>query len=117
METAPIVVDGVMYITTAFNHLYAVDATTGREFWSYKHRMGPVTTFCCGPNNRGVALSGGKLFMDTLDDKLIALDALTGKLVWEKQTAHPEKGYSVTTAPSVPENKVITATYGGEDGS
>src|SRR2546430_17286794 len=87
METAPIVVDGVMYLTTSYNHVYAADAATGKELWHYKHRMGPVTTFCCGPNNRGVAISGGKLFMGTLDAKLIALDALTGKLVWEKQIA------------------------------
>jgi glucose dehydrogenase len=82
METAPIVVDGVMYLTTSYNHVYAVDAATGKEFWHYKHKMGPVTTFCCGPNNRGVAISGGRVFMGTLDAKLVALDAKTGKLVW-----------------------------------
>ena len=58
METAPIVVDGVMYMTTSYNHVYALDAVTGREFWHYKHKMGPITTFCCGPNNRGVAIEG-----------------------------------------------------------
>ena len=61
METAPIVVDGVMFLTTSFNHVYAIDAATGEEFWHYKHKMGPITTFCCGPNNRGVAIDGGKL--------------------------------------------------------
>ena len=61
METAPIVVDGVMYLTTSYNHVYAIDATTGKEFWHYKHQMGPLTTFCCGPNNRGVAIEGGRL--------------------------------------------------------
>src|SRR5947207_4382875 len=116
METAPIVVDGVMYLTTSYNHVYAADAATGKELWHYKHRMGPVTTFCCGPNNRGVAISGGKLFMGTLDAKLIALDALTGKLVWEKQIADPEKGYSETMAPTVVENKVLIGTNGGEYG-
>jgi glucose dehydrogenase len=49
METAPIVVDGTMFLTTSYNHVYAVDAATGKEFWHYKHKMGPVTTFCCGP--------------------------------------------------------------------
>ncbi|HEV7912965.1 MAG TPA: PQQ-binding-like beta-propeller repeat protein, partial [Albitalea sp.] len=78
METAPIVIDGVMYLTTAYNHVYAADATTGRQFWHYKHKMGPVTTFCCGPNNRGVAVSGGRLYMATLDAHLLALDAKTG---------------------------------------
>ena len=58
METAPIVVDGVMFITTSYNHVYALDATTGKEFWHYKHKLGSVTTYCCGPNNRGVAVLG-----------------------------------------------------------
>jgi PQQ-dependent dehydrogenase (methanol/ethanol family) len=116
METAPIVVDGVMYLTTSYNHVYAVDAVTGKEFWHYKHKMGPVTTFCCGPNNRGVAISGGRLFMGTLDAKLVALDAKTGKLLWETQIADPEKGYSETMAPTVIDNKVLIGTNGGEYG-
>ncbi len=57
LETSPIVVDGVMYLTTSFDHVYALDAKTGRELWHYKHKMGPVTIFCCGPNNRGVEVS------------------------------------------------------------
>ena len=116
METAPIVIDGVMYLTTSYNHVYAIDARTGREFWHYKHKMGPVTTFCCGPNNRGVAIAGGKVYMGTLDAKLVALDAKTGKLVWEKQIADPEKGYSETMAPTVIDNKVLIGTNGGEYG-
>ena len=116
METAPIVVDGVMFLTTSYNHVYAVDAATGKEFWHYKHKMGPVTTFCCGPNNRGVAIAGGKLFMGTLDAKLVALDAKTGKLAWETQIADPEKGYSETMAPTVIDNKVLIGTNGGEYG-
>src|SRR5664279_5059938 len=67
METAPIVVNGVMFLTTSFNHVYAIDAVTGEEFWHYKHKMGAITTFCCGPNNRGVAIEGDRLFMGTLD--------------------------------------------------
>lgn len=116
METAPIVVNGVMFLTTSYNHVYAVDAVTGEEFWHYKHKMGPVTTFCCGPNNRGVAVSGGKLYMGTLDAKLIALDAKSGKLLWETEIADPEKGYSETMAPTVVEGKVIIGTNGGEYG-
>jgi len=116
METAPIVVDGIMYLTTSYNHVYAVDAKTGKEFWHFKHKMGPVTTFCCGPNNRGVAISGGKLFMGTLDAKLVALDAKTGKLLWETQIADPEKGYSETMSPTVVDNKVLIGTNGGEYG-
>ncbi len=116
METAPIVVDGVMFLTTSFNHVYAIDAATGKQFWHYKHNMGPITTFCCGPNNRGVAISGGKLFMGTLDAKLVALDAKTGKVLWEKEIADPEKGYSETMAPTVVDNKVLIGTNGGEYG-
>ncbi len=116
METAPIVVDGIMYLTTSFNHVYAADAATGKELWHYKHKMGPATTFCCGPNNRGVAISGGKLYMGTLDAKLVALDAKTGKPVWETQIADPEKGYSETMAPTVVEGKVLIGTNGGEYG-
>jgi len=116
METAPIVVDGVMYMTTAFNHVYALDAVTGKEFWHYKHKMGQITTFCCGPNNRGVAVEGGKLFMATLDAKLIAMDAKSGKVLWETEIADPEKGYSETMSPTVVDGKVLIGTNGGEYG-
>ena len=116
METAPIVVDGVMYMTTSYNHVYALDAVTGKEFWHYKHKMGPITTFCCGPNNRGVAIEGGKLFMGTLDSKLVSLDAKTGKVLWEVEIADPEKGYSETMSPTVVDGKVLIGTNGGEYG-
>ena len=59
-ETSPLVINGVMYITTSFNHVYALDAATGAQIWHYKHKMGPITTYCCGPNNRGVAAYGDK---------------------------------------------------------
>jgi len=116
METAPIVVDGIMYITTSYNHVYALDAATGKEFWHYKHKMGPVTTFCCGPNNRGVAVMGARLYMGTLDAKLLAFDAKTGKVLWSTQIADPEKGYSETMAPVAVDGKVLIGTNGGEYG-
>jgi len=116
METAPLVVDGVMFLTTSYNHVYAIDAATGEEYWHYKHKMGPITVYCCGPNNRGVAASDGLLFMGTLDAKLVALDAKTGKTVWETEIADPEKGYSETMAPVVVDGKVLIGTNGGEYG-
>jgi alcohol dehydrogenase (cytochrome c) len=116
METAPIVVNGVMFLTTSFNHVYAIDATTGVEYWHYKQKLGPIVTVCCGNNNRGVAVAEGKLFMGTIDAKLVALDAKTGKLLWETQIADPEKGYSETMAPAVVDGKVIIGTNGGEYG-
>ena len=115
-ETTPIVVNGVMYITTSFSHVYALDAATGEQIWHYKHKMGPITTYCCGPNNRGVAVSGDKVFLGTLDAKLVALDAKSGKVDWEKQIADPEKGYSETMAPTAVNGKILIGTNGGEYG-
>jgi len=116
LETTPIVVNGIMYVTTSFNHAYALDARTGQEIWHYKHKMGPITTYCCGPNNRGVAISGDRVFMGTLDAKMVALDAKTGKLLWETELADPELGYSETMAPTVVDGKVLIGTNGGEYG-
>lgn len=116
LETSPIVVNGVMYVTTSFNHVYALDAATGQQIWHYKHKMGPVTTYCCGPNNRGVAISGDRVFMGTLDAKLLSLDSKTGKVLWETQIADAELGYSETMAPTVVGNKVLIGTNGGEYG-
>ncbi len=116
METAPIVVDGIMYITTSYNHVYALDAVTGKEFWHYKHKMGPVTTYCCGPNNRGVAILNDRLYMGTLDARLVSLDAKTGKVLWQTQIADPELGYSETMAPVAVNGKVLIGTNGGEYG-
>ncbi|HET7526219.1 MAG TPA: PQQ-binding-like beta-propeller repeat protein, partial [Burkholderiaceae bacterium] len=116
METAPIVVNGVMYLTTSYNHIYAIDAVTGKEFWHYKHKQGPVTTYCCGPNNRGVAIMSDRVYMGTLDAKLLALDAKTGKVLWSTQIDDPEKGYSETMAPVAVNGKILIGTNGGEYG-
>ncbi|WP_264714134.1 pyrroloquinoline quinone-dependent dehydrogenase [Limobrevibacterium gyesilva] len=116
LETSPIVVNGVMYVTTAFDHVYALDARTGEELWHYQQKLGPITIYCCGPNNRGVAVYGDKVYLGTLDSKLVALDAKTGKQVWEKQIADPELGYSETMAPTVVDGKVLIGTNGGEYG-
>ncbi len=116
LETSPIVVNGVMYVTTSFNHVYALDARTGEELWHFKHKMGPITVYCCGPNNRGVAVYGDMVYMATLDAKMLALDAKTGKLVWETQIADPELGYSETMAPTAVDGKILIGTNGGEYG-
>src|SRR5207237_8885890 len=93
METAPIVANGVMFLTTSFNHVYAINAATGEEYWHYKHKLGPIVTVCCGNNNRGVAIAEGKLYMGTIDAKLVALDAKTGQLPWGVRTGHTDRGY------------------------
>ena len=116
METSPIVVNGIMYVTTSFNHVYALNAETGEQLWHFKHKMGPITTYCCGPNNRGIAAYGDMVYMGTLDAKLVALDAATGALKWETQIADPELGYSETMAPTAVDGKILIGTNGGEYG-
>ncbi|SFV35207.1 PQQ-dependent dehydrogenase, methanol/ethanol family [Hyphomicrobium facile] len=116
LETSPIIVGNVMYVTTSFDHVYALNAKTGEEHWHYKHKMGPITTYCCGPNNRGVAVLGDKVYFATLDAKLVALDAKTGSLVWETEIADPELGYSETMAPTAVNGKILIGTNGGEYG-
>jgi PQQ-dependent dehydrogenase (methanol/ethanol family) len=116
LETSPIIVNGVMYVTTSFDHVYALNAKTGEMYWHYKHNMGPITTYCCGPNNRGVAVYGDKVYLATLDAKLEALDAKTGKLVWSQQIADPTLGYSETMAPTAVDGKILIGTNGGEYG-
>jgi PQQ-dependent dehydrogenase (methanol/ethanol family) len=116
METSPIVVNGTMYLTTAFDHVYAIDAVTGVQKWHYAHKMGPITTYCCGPNNRGVAIAGNRLFLATLDAKMMSLDAATGAKGWEVQIADPALGYSETMSPTVFGNQVFIGTNGGEYG-
>src|SRR5712675_2400479 len=116
METSPIVVNGVMYVTTSFSHVYALNAQTGEELWHYKHPLGPITTYCCGPNNRGVAVYEDKVYLATLDSKLVGLDAKTGNKVWQSDIADPELGYSETMAPTVVKGKVLIGTNGGEYG-
>ncbi len=115
-ETTPVVYNGVMYITTAYNHLFALNARTGRQIWRYDHKLGGKEIFCCGPVNRGVGLGYGTVYMATLDAQLVALDAGTGKVKWTKQVADPTLGYSLTIAPLVYKNIVIVGTSGAEYG-
>jgi PQQ-dependent dehydrogenase (methanol/ethanol family) len=114
-ENTPIVVDGVMYITTPYNVAMAVDARTGRELWRYEHKLG-TQIYCCGPNNRGVAISGNIVYMATLDARLVALEAQTGKVKWDIEIADPEAGYSETMAPLIIDDMVIIGTSGAEYG-
>src|SRR6202163_2165160 len=116
LETSPIVVVCVMYVTTSFSHAYALDAKTGAQLWHYNHKMGLVTAYCCGPNNRGVQVLGDHVYLATLDSKLVALKAKTGEVAWQSDIADPELGYSETMAPTVINDKVLIGTNGGEYG-
>ncbi|MBM3764486.1 MAG: PQQ-dependent dehydrogenase, methanol/ethanol family [Acidobacteria bacterium] len=115
-ETTPIVVDGVMYITEAPNVVVALDAATGREFWTYEHPLPDVTYPCCGRVNRGLAILGNTLYLGTHDAKLIAIDASTGQKRWETVVTDYKKGYALALAPLIVKDKVIVGTAGGELG-
>lgn len=86
-QATPIVVDGVMYVALPFNHVVALDARDGHELWRYKHVRRPDRAMCCGPANRGVAVADGKVFIGTVDARLIALDAHSGRVVWDIDVA------------------------------
>jgi alcohol dehydrogenase (cytochrome c) len=115
-ETTPLVVNGVMYLTTPFNHAIAVDARTGKQLWRYEHKLAGAPIICCGPNNRGLAAWGDKLYMATLDAHLVALDQKTGKVVWDVEVADPTAGYSLTLAPLAYKGLIIVGNSGAEYG-
>jgi alcohol dehydrogenase (cytochrome c) len=115
-EAAPIVVDGVMFLSGWDGWLWALDAKTGQEFWRYKHAVPYDVSLCCGNVNRGVAVAKGKVFMVTGNAHVLALDATTGKRVWDKTYGDVRAGESATVAPLVVKNMVIVGSSGGEFG-
>jgi alcohol dehydrogenase (cytochrome c) len=115
-EAAPIVVDGVMYVSGWDGWVWALDARTGQELWRYKHAIPYDVSLCCGNVNRGVAVAEGKVFVVTANAHLLALDAETGKLVWDKTYGDVRAGESGTVAPLVVKDMVIIGSAGGEFG-
>jgi PQQ-dependent dehydrogenase (methanol/ethanol family) len=117
-EATPIVVDGVMYTSTAWSKVIAMDAATGRVLWKFDpHNIGGKAVHaCCDVVNRGVAVWKGKVFVGTIDGRLIALDAATGKQVWSVLTIDQSKPYTITGAPRVFKDKVIIGNSGAELG-
>ena len=115
-ESVPLVVDGIMYLTQRPNDVVALDAKTGRIFWIYKYPGATDYKVCCGANNRGLAMLGNTLFMGTLDAHLVAIDARTGRPLWNVAVAEFARGYSVTLAPLAVKDKVIVGVGGGEYG-
>ncbi|WP_419959827.1 PQQ-binding-like beta-propeller repeat protein [Psychrobacillus sp. BM2] len=116
-EATPIVVDGVMYIATGANDVFAIDAKTGEQVWAYEPDIPQeMDTVCCGWTTRGVAVGDGKVYVGLLDARLIALDQKTGELLWETKVAEWEEGYTVTSAPLYYNGKVYTGVSGGEYG-
>ena len=115
-EAAPIVVDGVMYLAGWDGWVWALDAKTGIEIWRYKHAVPFDVSLCCGNVNRGVAVAQGKVFVVTANAHVLALDATTGKRVWDKTYGDVRAGESATVAPLVVKDKVIVGSSGGEFG-
>lgn len=115
-EATPIVVDGVMYFTTAWSKVVALNAATGELLWTYDPKVPPTWAInaCCDVVNRGVAVWGGKVFFGTLDGRLIALNAATGKPVWETLTIDRRYRYTITGAPRVVKGKVLIGNGGAE---
>jgi len=117
-ESTPLVIDGVMYVTGAWSKVFALDARTGKELWRYDPQVPGEwgVHACCDVVNRGVAAWNGKLYLGTLDGRLIALDAATGKPVWTVQTTDPSQPYTITAAPRVVKGKVLIGNGGAEMG-
>ena len=120
MEMTPIVVGGVMYVTTGDDDaLCTLHATTGKQIWAYHPTdMPPLSTLpiCCNNDNRGVAVGNGKVFNARLDATLVALDAKSGKVVWKTTVDLPSNGAAMTLAPQFADNKVIVGVSGAEYG-
>jgi len=118
VEATPLVANGVMYVTGPWSAVYAIDALTGKKLWEYD----PIvpTTYgeraCCDVVNRGVALYNGKVYVASLDGRLIALNAVNGKKIWEQLTIDQSKPYTITGAPRVIKGKVIIGNGGAEYG-
>jgi PQQ-dependent dehydrogenase (methanol/ethanol family) len=118
LEATPIVVDGVMYATGSWSIVYALDAATGRELWRHDPKVPGETgrKACCDVVNRGVAVWKGRVYLGTLDGRLVALDAETGELDWEVLTVDRRLDYTITGAPRIVKDKVIIGNGGGEFG-
>lgn len=119
VEATPLVVDGIMYVSASWSVVHAIDVRTGKKIWSFDPKVDKSKGFkgCCDVVNRGVALYQGKVFVGAYDGRLIALDAATGQVVWEKNTIADQKfSYTITGAPRVFKGKVIIGNGGAEYG-
>ena len=117
-EATPLEVDGVIYTTTAWSKVFAFDAATGKAIWSYDPTVQGSKGYdaCCDVVNRGVAVWKGRVYVGTIDGRLIGIDAKTGKVDWTVQTTDTSKPYTVTGAPRVVKDKVLIGNGGAEYG-
>ena len=120
-ESQPLIKDGIMYVTGSYSRIWAVDTKTGEEIWQYDARLPEGILPCCDVINRGAAILGDKVYFVTLDAKIVALDAKTGKPLWRKEIGDYEAGYSATAAPLIVPSEahgplIVTGNSGGEFG-
>lgn len=114
VETTPLVVDGMMFVTGPLNDATALDAKTGRPLWKYTRRLPKVASHCTVMTNRGFAILGDRLYMATLDTHLVALDAKSGNVIWDIEVDDYKKGFSITHAPLAIDGKIIVGVTSGE---
>jgi len=114
LQTMPLVIDGVMYTTGPPGQVYALDARAGRQIWRYERKMKSTHAYAINQSNRGVAVPDNRVFFGTLDAALVALDARTGRPLWEVQLADVQLGHSLTSPPLAVDGKIITGISGGE---
>jgi len=120
-ESQPLIKDGIMYVTGSYSRMWAIDIRTGEELWQYDARLPEGILPCCDVVNRGAAILGDKVFFGTLDAKMVALDAKTGKVVWRKTIGDYKAGYSYTAAPIIVPTEahgplLVSGNSGGEFG-
>jgi alcohol dehydrogenase (cytochrome c) len=115
-EAAPIVVDGVMFVSGWDGYVWALDATTGTLLWQYRHAIPLDVPLCCGNVNRGVAVANGKVYLATQNGQLVAIDATNGEPVWQQTFVDVRAGESATLAPLIVKNLVIVGSSGAEYG-
>ena len=115
-EATPLVIDGVMYVSTAWSMVKAFDAKTGALLWSYDPAVPRALGVrgCCDVVNRGVAAWKGKIYVGTFDGRLVALDARSGRQIWSVMTVDPDKPYTITQAPRVIRGRVVIGNSGAE---
>ncbi len=114
VETMPLVVDGLMFVTGPLNNAAALDARTGRTLWKYTRQLPNVAAHCTVMTNRGFAVLGDRLFLATLDMHLVSLDAKTGNVMWDIEVDDYRKGFSITHAPLAIDGKIIVGVTSGE---
>ncbi|MSV36287.1 MAG: PQQ-dependent dehydrogenase, methanol/ethanol family [Bryobacterales bacterium] len=116
VETSPLVVDGIMYLSEPGGSVTALDTLTGRPLWKYVRTLPKTVRGCCGPMNRGVAILGDMIYVSTYDAHVVALDMKSGIVRWDTEVADPKLGHSMTAAPLALKDKIVVGMAGGEYG-